>query len=168
MLKQQEQAVIVISARSGSISDSGLANKSSAEFLVNAGQHVLLPGIVGDCCRWFQLSQIAKNVTTLLTACEVLHGNAAVAQQRQSWCLVWKLSVWVLCGCVSGAWAAPCSGQVVLARGWRAVCAALVYCMRAAISSPVTLSVFLREIKAALISENPQLRSSTALVSVLQ
>lgn len=50
MIKQQEQAVIITSASSGSISDSGLAMKSSAEFLVNAGQYVL-PEVVDDCCR---------------------------------------------------------------------------------------------------------------------
>lgn len=48
-LKQQEQAVIVISVSNGSINNSGLAIKSSAEFLVSAGQCV--PGIVADCCR---------------------------------------------------------------------------------------------------------------------
>lgn len=58
--------------------------------------------------------------------------------------------------------------QVVLACGWRAANAALIYCMHAAISNSVTPSGFLREIKAALISANPQLRSSTGLVSVLQ
>lgn len=58
--------------------------------------------------------------------------------------------------------------QVVLACGWRAANAALIYCMHAAISNSVTPSGFLREIKAVLISANPQLRSSTGLVSVLQ
>lgn len=50
MLKQQEQAVTVISVSSGGIRDSGLAIKSSSEFLVSAGQ-CPLPGVVADCCR---------------------------------------------------------------------------------------------------------------------
>lgn len=107
MLKQQEQSVIAISASSGSTSDSGLAIKSSAEFwsaqdsvfflgkwLIDADDSSF-PRLLSCQCR-------PQDVTTLLTTCdsrgEVLHGNAAVTQQRHSQCLEGKLSARGSCG----------------------------------------------------------------------
>lgn len=123
------------------------------------------PKLLIACCRPHDVTSFSLPAIAEVNLCT----------EGQQWCSKDTASAWwgnwvswVFCGWMSEAWDAPCTGQVVLACGWRAAHAALVYCMHAAISNSVTLSVFLREINAALISANPQLRSSTALVSVLQ